>query len=159
MSVVHEKRDIRPRFHPRTEGIQDIRDPAHIRDGAEVVGAGDIDCEGEPAPCSHLLQGRTHLFRSRMTGTDRIQIRVLRVDPFHVAVQHGAGVQKGFVDISRRQDNGSACCRSLFSSAEQGQIEHGADLMLPEKVLEHREEILGQLKQYYSYVALDLEAR
>lgn len=28
-----------------------------------------------------------------------------------------------------------------------------------EKVLEHREEILGQLKQYYSYVALDLEAR
>ena len=28
-----------------------------------------------------------------------------------------------------------------------------------EKVLEHREEILGQLKQYYSYAALDLEAR
>lgn len=28
-----------------------------------------------------------------------------------------------------------------------------------EKVLEHREEILGQLKQNYSYVALDLEAR
>ena len=137
MSVVNEKRDIRRRFClcgdirsrfcgkilPRfsspveirsaAEGGKDIRDPAHIRDGAEVVGAGDIDCEGETALGSHLLQGRPHLLRSRMTGTDRIQIRVLRVDPFHVAVQHGAGVQKGLVDISRRQDNGSACRRKL----------------------------------------------
>ena len=122
MGVVDEKRD-----RPAAEGGGGICDPAYICRCAEVVGAGDIDREGETAPGCHLFQGGAHLFRRRMTGADRFQIRAAGIDPFHVAVQHGAGIQKGFVHVSRRQDNGPARRRILFPAAEQGKIEHGAD--------------------------------
>ena len=88
-------------IHQQRQGMG----PAHLSEAPDIQNVSQIVRRGDIHRSRLFLQGgKTPAQLSGRHRTAAQALSLLRIQPFHVQIQEGTAVKKGFMHISRRQD-------------------------------------------------------